>query len=366
MRRGSLQGNLARSNVQDSMTHRVSLGRPQLGFDVEDGETVLAAGLRQGFALPFGCQTGACASCRVRLLGGTVQYPPDAPPERALSRAEIDAGYILMCEARPTSDLELLLHQPEPAEHLRPRKVQVRVIDKTLLSHDVLRLRVQLPHGDGGEPFRYQPGQYADFLLDGNRRRSFSIASAPSPGGVLEFHLRVTPGGQFAHFAQDQMPGKAILRLEGPLGAFYFRPESDRPVLLMAGGTGFAPVKAIVESQLAPGLTRPFHLFWGARGERDLYLDALPRQWEREHGNFRYTPVLSEPAAGWNGERGFVHEALLRAYPKLARYDVYMAGPPIMVHKAREAFLAAGLDADHLYYDSFDYAYETWPGLEKK
>ena len=349
------------------MTHRVSLGRPDLGFDVEDGETVLAAGLRQGFALPFGCQTGSCASCRVRLLGGAVNYPPAAPPTRALSRAEIDAGYILMCEARPATDLELLLHQPERAEQLRPRKLPVRVVDKTLLSHDVLRLRVQLPRtGEGGEPFLYQPGQYVDFLLDGGRRRSFSIANAPAAAGVLEFHLRVTPGGQFAQFAQERMPEKAILRMEGPLGAFYLRAESGRPALLLAGGTGFAPVKAMLEAQFARGLTRPFHLFWGARGLRDLYADALAREWTRRHANFRYTPVLSEPDAGWSGERGFVHEALLRAYPKLARYDAYLAGPPIMVHKARESFLAAGLDADHLYYDSFDYAHETWPGLEKK
>lgn len=339
------------------MTHHVHLARSRLRFDVAPGETVLAAGLRQGLALPFGCQGGTCASCRVRLLEGRVEHGPDL---RALSQAERDAGYILMCQARPLSDLELQLHQPERLELLRPRQLPVRLLERSMLSHDVVGLSVRLPRG---EPFRYLPGQYVDFLLADGRRRSFSIANAPTAAGTLEFHLRVTPQGWFAHYAQEQLAAKAILRLEGPLGAFYLREDSTRPVVMMAGGTGFAPLKAMLEQQFRAGQSRPFHLFWGARARRDLYLHALAEDWARRHPQLRYTAVLSEPDADWTGERGFVHEAVLRHHPDLTGHEVYMAGPPVMVHAGKQAFVQAGLDADHLYYDSFDYAFETWPRL---
>lgn len=339
------------------MAHHVHLARSRLRFDVEPGETILAAGLRQGLALPFGCQGGTCASCRVRLLEGQVEHVAEP---RALSAGERDAGYILMCQSLPLSDLELQLHQPERLELLRPRQLPVRLLERWMLSHDVVGLSVQLPRG---EPFRYLPGQYVDFLLEDGRRRSFSIANAPSPAETLEFHLRVTPHGWFAHYAQDTMAARAILRVEGPLGAFYLREDSTRPVVMMAGGTGFAPLKAMLEHQFRSELKRPVHLFWGARSRRDLYLHALAEDWARQHPQLRYTPVLSEPDGDWIGERGFVHEAVLRAHPALAGHEIYMAGPPAMVHAGKQTFVQAGLDADHLYYDSFDYAFETWPKL---
>jgi len=344
-----------------AMSHQVSLAHSAVRFDVGDGETLLEAGLRQGLALPFGCQSGGCGSCRVRLLSGRVEYPEawaDGPP--ALSDDELAAGYILMCLARPVSDVELALHQPPGVEMLRPRTLPARVEEHRLLSHDVIGLRLSLPKGTG---FHYLPGQYVDFLLSDGRRRSLSIACADAGDGRLEFHLRVTPGGRFANYIQSEMPERALLRFEGPLGAFYLREDSERPVLLLGGGTGFAPLKAILERALPRFPQRRFHLFWGVRSRRDLYLPDLPEAWRGQHANFRYTPVLSEPDADWSGERGFVHEALLRAYPALAGHELYLAGPPVMVHKGKETFVRAGLDADHLYYDSFDYAFETWPKL---
>ncbi|HUR40273.1 MAG TPA: 2Fe-2S iron-sulfur cluster-binding protein [Verrucomicrobiae bacterium] len=331
-------------------------------FEVAAGETVLAAGLRSGLALPFGCQSGSCASCRVRLSSGTVHYPEGGAP--ALSDGERAAGYVLMCLARPASDLVLQLHQPAMLEQLRPRTLPVRVAEHRQLSHDVVGLWVRLPRPAGdGAPFQFLPGQYVDFLLADGKRRSFSIAGADPAGERLEFHLRVTPGGMFAHYVQDDMPDRTILRFEGPLGAFYVREDSTRPAVLVAGGTGFAPIKAMLERQFARGLARRMHLFWGARTAADLYGDALARQWAREQAEFRYTPVLSGDESSWQGERGFVHEAVLRAYPDLHGHEAYLAGPPVMVHAGKRAFVQAGLDADHLYYDSFDYAFETWPEL---
>lgn len=338
------------------MTHQVYLaGQPQR-FEVDAGETILQAGQRHHLALPFGCQSGGCASCRVRLLQGSVHYPFPPP---ALSAAEIEAGYILMCLAQPTSDLTLDLHQPPQLEALRPRQSPCRVQARNWLCHDVLGLTLKLPKGND---FRYLAGQYIDLLLDDGRRRSFSIANAAN-GEFLELHIRVTPGGQFANWAAHEMPDKTILRFEGPLGAFYLREDSQRPILMMAGGTGVSPLHAMLQSLLAQPLQRKVHLFWGVRGQRDLYLHQQLTQWADAHPGFLYTPVLSEPDSGWTGATGFVHEALLRDYSQLAEHEVYLSGPPMMVRSGKEAFLAAGLDADHLFYDAFDYAFETWPTL---
>ncbi|NKF22047.1 2Fe-2S iron-sulfur cluster-binding protein [Solimonas marina] len=338
------------------MTHQVYLSdRPQR-FTVEDDETILAAGLRHGLALPFGCQSGGCASCRVRLSAGSIDYAVEPP---SLSPAERDAGYILMCLARPTSDLTIELHQPVQIDNMRPRQLPVRAQAKTWLAHDVLGLTLKLPRGDD---FQYLPGQYIDLLIGDGRRRSFSIANKPN-GETLELHIRVTPNGRFANWAANEMPDRAILRLEGPLGAFYLRDESTRPLIMVAGGTGAAPIHAMLNELLARGSGRPAHLFWGARSLRDLYLDASLQEWTARHPEFRYTPVLSEPDAEWAGARGFVHEAVLAAYPDLSQHEVYLSGPPAMVRAGKDAALGAGLDADHLYYDSFDYAFQTWPTL---
>jgi CDP-4-dehydro-6-deoxyglucose reductase, E3 len=338
------------------MTYRVQLAGHATCFEVEADETILQAGLRHHLALPFGCQSGGCASCRVRKLEGAVAYP-FAPP--ALSEAEVEAGYILMCLARPQSDLVIELHQPPQIEALRPRQLPCRVQSRTWLAHDVLALSLKLPKNSD---FLWLPGQYIDLLLDDGRRRSFSIANAPGDG-QLDLHVRVAPGGRFAHWAAHEMPERAILRLEGPLGAFYLRTDSERPIVMVAGGTGISPIHAMLESLTRNGSTRPVQLFWGVRAQRDLYLDARLRTWAEAHPWLRYTPVLSEPDEGWDGATGFVHEAALRVLPDLHGMEAYLSGPPVMVRAGKQAFVAAALDADHLFYDSFDYAFETWPSL---
>ncbi len=325
-------------------------------FPVEESETLLAAGLRHGLALPFGCQSGGCGSCRVRLVSGTIDYPFPPP---ALSAAEQAAGYILMCLAHARSPLTIALHQPPQLDSLRPRQLPVRALKKEWLAHDVLCLTLKLPKGDG---FQYLPGQYVDLLLAEGRRRSFSIANKAN-GETLELHIRVTPNGRFANWAAHEMPERAILRLEGPLGAFYLREDSSRPIIMVAGGTGIAPIHAMLDALLEKSPSRPTELYWGVRSERDLYLDAKLRAWADAHPQFRYVPVLSEPDVDWRGARGLVHEAVLAAHPSLAGHDAYLSGPPVMVRAGKDAFIAAGLSADDLYYDSFDYAFETWPQL---
>lgn len=331
-------------------------------FSVAPDETILQAGLRHRLTLPYGCQSGSCASCRARLLRGEVRYRFDPP---GLSAAEIDAGYILMCLAQPASDLLLQIDQPLDAQALRPQQLPCRVQAKRWLAHDVLGLTLKLPRRNPGDPaFRYLPGQYIDLLLDDGRRRSFSIANAAN-GETLDLHVRVTPEGRFANWAAHEMPERAILRFEGPLGAFYLR-ESSRPILMVAGGTGIAPIHAMLESLLrSPGPQRPVHLYWGVRACADLYLHETLSAWAAQHADFHYVPVLSAPAASDAAEleRGWVHEAVLRRHADLSGFDAYLSGPPPMVRAAKTAFAAIGLAPEHLHYDSFEDAHTTWPTM---
>ena len=322
-------------------------------FEAGDDETVLEAALRQGFALPYGCRNGACGSCIGRLLRGEVDYGPRRPP--ALSGADEADGKALFCQAVAMTDLEIEVREIGAARDIVIKTLPCRVVRLRRLNHDVMEMHLKLP---ATERLQFLAGQYIDILMKDGRRRSFSLANAPHRDELLELHVRHVPGGAFSDQVFGGMKEKALLRLEGPLGTFFLRDDSPRPLLLMGGGTGFAPLKGMLEHAFETGLTRPMHLFWGVRALRDLYMDTLPRQWAADHVHFSYTPVLSEPLPDddWTGETGYVHEALLYAYPDLSGHDVYMAGPPPMIQAARAAFTAAGLPEDQLFYDSFDYA----------
>lgn len=321
-------------------------------FEAEEDETILEAALRHGIALPYGCRNGACGSCLGRVLAGEADHGAERPP--ALTEADEVAGRALFCQAFALSDLEIEVREIGAARDLSVKTLPCRVARLTRLAHDVMELRLKLP---ATERLQFLPGQYIDLLLKDGRRRSYSLANAPHGDELLELHVRHVEGGAFSEQVFRDMKEKALLRFEGPLGSFYLREDSPRPVLLMAGGTGFAPLKSILEHAFDAGLQRPMHLFRGVRARRDLYLDDLPAGWARSHANFRYTPVLSEPLPDdhWSGETGLVHEALLRAYPDLSGHDVYMAGPPAMIRAARAAFAAAGLPEDQLFFDAFEY-----------
>jgi CDP-4-dehydro-6-deoxyglucose reductase len=224
----------------------------------------------------------------------------------------------------------------------------------------VRRLWLRTP---GNERLQFLAGQYLDFLLRGGRRRGFSLANAPHDDELLELHVRHVPDGHFTGYVFNDLKEGALLRFEGPLGSFFLREDSDRPILMMGGGTGFAPLKGIIEHAFHIGVQRPIHLYWGVRARRDLYLDALPRRWAEEHANFHYTPVLSDPEPDdhWDGRIGLVHNILLDDYPDLQAYDVYMSGPPGMIESAQRDFAAHGLDRARLYFDSFDYANDPQP-----
>jgi CDP-4-dehydro-6-deoxyglucose reductase, E3 len=322
-------------------------------FHVQHGESVLDAALREGYALPYGCRNGACGSCRGKVLGGRVSYGGELPP--ALSAEEHASGQALFCRAVPESDLVIEVREVGAAKDIPIKTMPCRVAKLERLAPDVMRLFLKLP---ATERLQFLAGQYLDVLLKDGRRRGFSMANAPHDDAFIELHIRYMEGGHFTPYVFHDMKEKALLRIEGPLGSFFLREESDRPILLVGGGTGFAPLKSMLEHAFYVGLDRPMHLFWGVRARRDLYLHDLPLAWARDQARFHYTPVLSEPQPEdrWQGETGFVHEALLRAYPDLRTYEVYMAGPPAMIRAAKSDFAKHGLPEEHLYYDSFDFA----------
>ena len=336
------------------MPYHVTLQPSGHGFLVAEHESVLDAALREkGSVLPYGCRNGTCGSCMGAIVSGAVVYPDGRPP--ALSEREEAEGKALLCQARPRSDLVIEAREVKSGQDLPVKILPCRVERRELLAPDVMRLYLKPP---SSERLQFLAGQYVDILLADGRRRGFSLANAPHADEALELHVRHVPGGFFTDYVFNKMKDKALLRFQGPLGTFFLREESSRPIVLMGGGTGFAPLKGMLEHAFHIGLDRSLHLYWGARARIDLYLDELPRQWEKERANFRYTPVLSEPRPedDWTGRTGWVHEAVAADYPDLSGYEVYMSGPPPMIDAAKSTFAARGLPEDQLFYDSFDYS----------
>ncbi len=320
-------------------------------FEAEDNETILDAAIRQNVGLPYGCRNGRCGSCAADLLAGDVTYY-GAPP--ALDEA--GAGKCLPCQGFAASDLTIAVREAESTADLEIKLLPVRVHAVDHLSHDVVRLKLKLPET---QRLQFLAGQYLDFLLADGRKRAFSIANAPHDDEFIELHIRHVDGGEFTDWVFHQMQERTILRIQAPLGSFVLDEDSARPMIFMGGGTGFAPLKGQIEQAFENGIERPMTLYWGVRSRADLYLPDLPEQWAREHANFTFVPVLSEPDDDWGGRSGWVHEAVVADFPDLSGFDLYMAGPPPMIDAARAAFRAAGMPDAQMHYDSFEYADDT-------
>lgn len=321
-------------------------------FEVAPNQTILEAALAQRIGLPYGCRNGTCGSCSARLIAGEVAYPSG----KTAALEGQPPGTCLTCQAVPTSDLVLRVAELERLSDIEVRTLPCRLADKTLLNHDVMRLRLKLPEG---QRLPFVAGQYLEFMLRDGSRRAYSIANAPHDDELLEVHVRRVPRGRFSDEVFERMEERSILRIRGPLGTFVLREDSERPILMVGGGTGFAPLKAMLEHAFHRGIARPIRLYWGVRSRRDLYLDRLPRVWTEAHPSFSWVPVLSEPDADWDGRTGWVHQAVLEDYPSLADVDCYLSGPPPMVEAGRAAFEAAGAGLDHLFSDAFEFAADS-------
>jgi CDP-4-dehydro-6-deoxyglucose reductase, E3 len=344
------------------MPHQVKLHPGRRTFEVRDHETVLTAALRQGVHLPDGCRTGSCGVCRTHLASGKVRYPHGPP--LGLTEHERDAGDVLLCRAVPETDLVLDAQEVAAAAELTIKTLPCRVARMQPLTADVMALFLQLPPV---ETLQFLPGQYVDVLLPGGQRRSFSLANPPHDNVHLEIHVGLIPGGRFSEDVFKHMRTNALLEIQGPLGGFYLQEDSSRPMLVVAGGTGFAPCKSMLRYMFENNIERQVTLYWGARCRTDLYELALVEQWARQQPEFRFVPVLTEPQRGdqWTGRRGRIQEALLADYGEFSRHDVYLAGPPAMVRSARQSLLLKGADPARIFSDAFDYAPEVRAALEK-
>jgi CDP-4-dehydro-6-deoxyglucose reductase len=326
------------------MTHRVTLQPSGHSYQVQEGQNVLQAGLDAGFMLPYSCRSGVCRTCRGTIREGRVDY--GMVHATYLPDSDTAKGYALLCQAKPLSDLVIEVRE---VEGVRPRVIPCRVERLDKPAPDVAVIGLRLPMN---ENFRFLAGQYIDLLLKEGKRRSYSLATRPDPGGVtaLEIHVRHTPGGLFTDHVFTKLKVRDLLRFEGPLGSFYLREDSDKPIVMLASGTGFAPSKAICEHAFEKKISRPITLYWGCRLKRDLYMLELPQTWSAP--GFKFVPVLSDEQ--WSGRTGFVHRAVMQDFPDMSGVQVYACGAPVVIEAARRDFGAqCGLPADEFYADSF-------------
>lgn len=336
--------------------HEITLKTSGKKFQVEPQESILDAALKAGITLAYGCKNGACGSCKGKVISGSVTHGKYNP--NTLTADEIASGISLLCCAHPESACEIEAREVAGAGDIAIKKVPCRVSSLERVAPDVTILKLQLP---ATERFQFLAGQYIEFLLKDNKRRAYSMASAPHQEGPLELHIRHLPGGLFTDFVFGVDPNKAlkekdILRFEGPLGSFFMREDSKKPIIFIASGTGFAPIKSIIEHARHEGIKRPMHLYWGGRRPADLYQHTLCESWVNEIDGFKYTPVISDalPEDQWTGRTGFVHIAAMEDYPSMVDFQVYACGAPIVVSSAQKDFVnKCQLPEDEFYADSF-------------
>ncbi len=336
------------------MSFTVTVQPSGRSFTVNPDQAMLAAGIAQGIGMPYGCKDGACGSCKCKKLSGTVVHGPHQ--SKALSAEEEANGFVLTCCGVPHSDVVLESRQVTEAGAVPIKKMPSRVTLLEKKSHDVMRVLLQLPAND---VMQFHAGQYVEFLLRDGARRSYSMANAPhtlvAGSPTIELHIRHMPGGKFTDHVFGAMKEKEILRIEGPFGSFYLR-ESDKPMILLASGTGFAPIKALIEHMQFKNITRPATLYWGGRRPEDLYLHDWVMAKVAEMPSLTYIPVISNATAddAWTGRTGFVHQAVMQDHPDLSGYQVYACGAPIVVDSAKADYVGkCGLPEDEFYADSF-------------
>jgi CDP-4-dehydro-6-deoxyglucose reductase, E3 len=331
------------------MSYQIEVEPGQRRFRAEALQSILDAAQAEGIELPSGCRGGYCGDCKGRVLSGQVRYPDGYSPT-PLTDAEIAQGFAICCMASADSDLRIRIPRPARPEGLPLRKLTVQAGAIEHLTADVVRLYLNLPAAAG---FRFLPGQYIEILHQDGRRRAFSIANSGEAEGRIELHLRLIPGGEFTRYVFDELKEGDSLEIEGPKGKFCLYQTSTRPMIMMAGGTGFAPIKGIIEHALETAPERPIHLYRGARRPDDLYLNDLAAEWAARSTGFKYTAVLSDRCEGWQGRCGMVHEAVAADYPDLSDHEVYMAGPPPMIDAAKAKFTEQGLKPELLFFDAF-------------
>lgn len=341
------------SSAQAPSTFRILLKPSGHEFRNDGSVTLLQAALDAGYSLPYGCRDGACGSCKGKVLEGLVDH--GQAQSSVLSQSDRNLGYALFCCAKPITDVILECREADVAKDIPIKLLPCRVQKIERLADDVIVLSLTLP---GSERLQFLAGQYIEFLLKDGKRRAFSIANAPSSDDLLQVHVQLIDDGQFTGHVFHHLKEKDILRFQGPYGSFCLRDDSSKPTIFLAGGTGFAPIKSLVETMLHRQIVRPTTIYWGARDKAGLYLDALPAHWSATYPHISYHPVLSESNFNdvWTGRTGLVHQAVLDDHPNLSGFQVYACGAPAMIEAARSAFIARGLANEDFIFDSFTFA----------
>jgi CDP-4-dehydro-6-deoxyglucose reductase len=341
------------------MSRKVTIKPSDHTFTCDEGETLLTAALREGFILPYGCRNGACGACKGRILEGEVDY--GNPQPYVLPDFEKKNGLALFCQARPLTELVIEAREIRGVGQLDIRKLPCRVQEMHRAAPDVIVLKLKLP---ANERLQFLAGQYIDILMKDGKRRSYSMGNAPHNDEFIELHVRNMAKGAFTEFVFSKMKEKDILRFEGPLGTFFLREDSDKPMVLVASGTGFAPIKSIIEHAFYKNTTRQMVLYWGGRRPADIYLPEVAAKWQQEHDNFTFIPVVSDalPEDAWTGRTGFVHKAVMEDFPDLSGYQVYACGAPIVVESAHHDFTSqCRLPDDEFYSDAFTPSVDPQP-----
>jgi CDP-4-dehydro-6-deoxyglucose reductase len=333
------------------MSFQVTIKPSNRVFSAEEGESVIEAAMRNGITLPYGCRNGACGSCKGKLLEGQVDYGQYAA--HILPEYEKKAGFALFCQAKPLSDIVIEAREISAAGQIQIKKLPCRVQRIERPSEDVAALYLSLP---ANERLQFLAGQYIEIIMRDGKRRAYSMANAPEDDAHIELHVRKMASGAFTEYVFTKMKEKDILRFEGPLGTFFLREDSDKPIVLLASGTGFAPIKSIVQHAFHIGVTRQMVLYWGGRRPADLYMAQLCQEWQRDHDNFSYIPVISDalPEDNWTGRTGFVHRAVMEDFPDLSGYQVYACGAPVVVESAHKDFTTqCKLSEEEFFSDAF-------------
>ena len=337
------------------MTYQITIQPSGHRLSIEEHETVLEAALKAGYSLPYSCRDGVCGACKGRVLQGQVDYGKHQ--DSTLTADEKKAGMALFCCAEPLSDLVIECREISAVKDIQIKTMPCRVHSMERPAEDVMVLKLKLP---ANERLQFLAGQYIDILLKDQKPRSFSLANAPHNDEFLELHIRNIIGGAFTHHVFEEMKERDILRFKGPLGTFFLREENDKPIIFVASGTGFAPIKAIIEHALYIGIKRPMHFYWGARKLSDLYMLSMAKEWEAK--GIRFTPVLSDalPEDAWHGRTGFVHHAVMEDYSDLSAYEIYVCGAPVVVEAAHADFTAQrNLPNESFFSDAFTFAPKT-------
>ncbi|WP_024792174.1 CDP-6-deoxy-delta-3,4-glucoseen reductase [Candidatus Ruthturnera calyptogenae] len=321
-------------------------------FQTKGKDNILNDALARGLNFPYGCQKGFCGKCKAIIIEGEVGYVGEIPS--GITPEEVAEGMVLLCQCKAKSDVTLVVAELDSVADIEVRTFPCKVRSIKHFNHDVVQVFLKIL---GSESLQYLAGQYIDLIHPDFEPRAFSIANAPSNTSLIELHVRLIEDGKFTNFIFNELQEKSLLKIEGPKGDFYFREKSKKSIILVTGGTGFGPVKAMIEHAIETKSRRMIHIYWGVRDEKGLYTD-LPEQWAKSHENISFIPVLSQANSAWKGRTGYVHESVLADFEHLVDYEVYACGPPAMVKAASNTFVKRGMFKENFFSDAFEFSFE--------